>query len=60
VLWAGHFRNLGSISGRGRDLFPVQSIRTDCEPTKPPVQYVSGALGLDIQAQECQVDHSWS
>jgi hypothetical protein len=51
-------RGFGFDFRRGLGIFLITASRTDLEPTHPPIQWVQGALSLEIKLPVREADHS--
>jgi len=58
-LHAGRSGFYGSIPSRGLGIFPFTTAsRTALWPTQPTIQWVPGALSLEVKWPECEAVHS--
>jgi hypothetical protein len=55
-LWTGRPRGQSSSPGRAKNFLISTSTRKALEPTRPPIQWVPGALSLGVKQQGHEAD----
>jgi hypothetical protein len=53
-----HWNQVSFNSRLGLAIFPTTASRTALGPTQPPIQWVPGALSLEVKRQGREADHS--